>query len=114
MSWPLIGPERGGCSDLIGCGGVGAGVSPQAGQLLLHVEVRALADAEESRGHGQHHQDEEHAEDGEQQELARLHPGLLHHWDLGQAAPLEDTYKHRDAPSDLFLHYRGHFNPVST
>ena len=45
-------------------------------------------------GHGQRHQDEEHAEDGEQQELARLHPGLLHHGDLGQAAPLEDTHTH--------------------
>lgn len=82
-----------GWSNLIGCGGISAGVSPQAGQLLLHVEVWALAHAEESGGHCQRHQDEEHAEDGEQQELARLHPGLLHHGDLGQAAPLEDTHK---------------------
>lgn len=55
-----------------------------------------LAHTEESGGHGQHHQDEEHAEDGEQQELARLHPGLLHHGDLGQAASLEDTQTARE------------------
>lgn len=81
----------GGRSNLIGCRSIRAGVSSQAGQLLLHAEVGALAHAEEGGGHGQRHQDEEHAEDGEQQELARLHPGLLHHGDLGQAAPLEET-----------------------
>lgn len=83
----------GGRSNLIGCRGIGAGVSSQAGQLLLHAEVGALAHAEEGGGHGQRHQDEEHAEDGEQQELARLHPGLLHHGDLSQAAPLKETEK---------------------
>lgn len=83
----------GGRSNLIGCRGIGAGVSSQAGQLLLHAEVGALAHAEEGGGHGQRHQDEEHAEDGEQQELARLHPGLLHHRDLSQAAPLKETEK---------------------
>lgn len=30
---------RGGWSNLIGCCGISAGVSPQAGQLLLHAEV---------------------------------------------------------------------------
>lgn len=83
-----MGGER---SNLIGCCGIGAGVSSQASQFLLHAEVRALAHAEEGGGHGQRHQDEEHAEDGEQQELARLHPGLLHHRDLSQAASLEET-----------------------
>lgn len=87
---------RGGWTNLIGCGGISTGVSPQAGQLLLHAEVGALAHAEEGSGHRQRHQDEEHAEDGEHQELARLHPGLLHHGDLGQAAPLEDTHKQRE------------------
>lgn len=86
---------RRGRSNLIGCRGIGAGVSSQAGQLLLHAEVGALAHAEEGGGHGQRHQDEEHAEDGEQQELARLHPGLLHHGDLSQAAPLEETKERR-------------------
>ena len=87
---------RRGWSNLIGCGGISTGVSPQAGQLLLHAEVGALAHAEEGSGHRQRHQDEEHAEDGEHQELARLHPGLLHHGDLGQAAPLEDAHKQRE------------------
>lgn len=93
--------SEGGWSNLIGCRGISTGVSPQAGQLLLHAEVGALANAIEGGGHRQRHQDEEHAEDGEQQELARLHPGLLHHRDLGQAAPLEDTHKQREnAPSE--------------
>lgn len=93
--WPLIGSYWRGWSNLIGCGGIRTGVSSQAGQLLLHAEVGALAHAEESGRYCQSHQDEEHAEDGEQQELARLHPGLLYHGDLGQAAPLEDPSRRR-------------------
>ena len=31
-------------------------------------------------------QDEEHGEDAEDQELARLHPGLLHHREIGRAS----------------------------
>lgn len=91
VCWLLIGSLRRAWSNLIGSGSISAGICPQAGQLLLHAEVGALAHAEEGGRHGQRQQDEEHAEDGEQQELARLHSGLLHHGDLGQAAPLEDT-----------------------
>ena len=57
-------------SYLIGCGGIRAGVSPKADQLLLHLEVGALAEEEEGSRGDQHAQDEEHGEDAEDQELA--------------------------------------------
>lgn len=110
---PLIGSRWRGCSNLIGCGGISTGVSSQAGQLLLHAEVGALAHAEERGGHCQRHQDEEHAEDGEQQELAWLHPGLLHHGDLSQAAPLEDTCRKMNKILSAEEKHASFFSPLT-